>query len=394
MRRILIGIAFGVFVVAAAAGPAHRALAQLSEEELQRKAEAFVRLWEQLEKTQVPEERIAWSEEALKLEGELDPWPLSIARKPAQARLWMWSGLGYIERRDGNREENLERAIVAYERAAPLFARDTYPGEWVWAQESLGSAYQSRIRGDRAGNLEKSIDYFEAILTARTREATPQEWAWTLHTLAGVYRDRIRGSRADNQEKAIALYEAALSVRTREALSQEWAATQYSLAVVYGSRVRGDRAENVEKSIEYLQAALSVRNPATHPREWADTQRNLGLAFGMRQLGEKADNSEKAIATFEAALTVLSHEDLPGGLGAGKNRAGNSLWQSHPRTANRESGERDPPPAGRAEGLDPRGAPAAVGRSPDDSRVRLPGAAYRQPDERTWTTPSGTSRRR
>ena len=64
-----------------------RRSAQRSEAELQRKAEAFVRLWEQLQKTEDAGERIALSDEALKLEGELDPWPLSLARDEARGHL-------------------------------------------------------------------------------------------------------------------------------------------------------------------------------------------------------------------------------------------------------------------------------------------------------------------
>ncbi len=357
MRRLLAFLAIGAFVAAAAGWPAPPVSAQQDDAELQRKAEAFVRLWEQLGKTQDPAERIAWSDEALKLTDALDPWPLSLPREQTQGQLWMWSGLGYSESQSGKREENLERAIDLYERAAKAFTREGNPAEWAWAQEALGSAYQNRIRGNRADNLEKSIAYFEAVLTVRTREAMPrewsvtkdnlgivyagrihgdraenlekaiaaheealtvrtreampQEWAWTLHNLAGAYRDRIRGHRRDNQEKAIALYEAALSVRTREAVPQHWAMTQHGLAIVYGNRIQGDRGDNVEKSIEHLQAALSAYSPDGQPREWADAQRSLGLAFGLRAAGERADNAEKAIAAFERALTVLDQETFP-----------------------------------------------------------------------------------
>jgi CHAT domain-containing protein/tetratricopeptide (TPR) repeat protein len=357
MRRILASIAFGLLVATTVAWPAHPAFAQQSEAELLRKAEAFVRLWEQLGKTHDAAERIAWSDEALKLESELDPWPLSLPRGQAQGQLWMWSGLGYSERQDGQREENLERAIAAYERAARAFTRETHPGEWAWTHNALGSTYQNRIsgvradnlekaiaafeatltvrtaeaspadwaltqdnlgityaarlRGDRADNLEKAIAAYEAALTARTRQAMPREWAWTQHNLAAAYADRLHGNRADNQEKAIAAYEAALTVRSREAMPEDWARTRQGLAVLYANRARGDRMDNVEKSIQHLEAAITVFTPAGQPREWAEAQRNLGLALGLRARGERADNAEKAIAAFEAALTVLNLEAFP-----------------------------------------------------------------------------------
>ena len=62
-----------------------------------------------------------------------------------------------------------------------------------------------RVRGDRADNLEKAIAAYEAALTVRTREALPrglgEHAEQPRHRLL---RNRIRGDRADNLEKAIA----------------------------------------------------------------------------------------------------------------------------------------------------------------------------------------------
>jgi CHAT domain-containing protein len=311
MRRILASVVFGVLVATAAAWPTHRAVAQLSEEELQRKAEAFVRLWEQLLKTQDPGERIAWSEEALKLEGELDPWPLSIARDVARGRLWWWSGLGYSAWRGGKREENLERTIAAYERSVEFFTLQAHPAEWAWTQDALGAAYRNRIRGDRADNVEKAIALYKAGLTVQTREAHPREWARTQHNLAIAYEQRLRGDRAENLEEAIALYEAILTVQTPEALPSDWAATQGALGVAYRNRIRGDRADNLEKAIALYKAGLSVQTREAHPREWAQTQHHLAIAYVERLRGDRAENLEEAIALYEAILTVRTREALP-----------------------------------------------------------------------------------
>jgi CHAT domain-containing protein/tetratricopeptide (TPR) repeat protein len=357
MRRLLAWLALGVVLVAAAAWSAPASAQQQDEAELQRKAEAFVGLWQRLEKVEDAAARIALSDEALKLEGELDPWPLSLARDEARGQLLMWSGLGYSAWAGGERAENLERAIAALESAERIFTRGTHPGAWAWTQNALGSAYQNRIHGDRADNLDKAVAAFEAALTVRTREASPadwalaqdnlgiayagrmrgdradnlekaiaahqaalavrtretmpREWAWTQHNLAAAYADRLHGNRADNQEMAIAAYEAALTVRTRDATPHEWAATLQGLAILYANRALGNRVENLEKSIEHMEAALTVLSPTGQPRAWAEAQRNLGLAFGLRTRGERADNVEKGIAAFEAALTVLSLETFP-----------------------------------------------------------------------------------
>jgi hypothetical protein len=49
--------------------------------------------------------------------------------------------------------------------------------EWAAAQVKLGTGYLDRVDGERADNLEKAA--YEAALTVRTREALPREWAET-----------------------------------------------------------------------------------------------------------------------------------------------------------------------------------------------------------------------
>lgn len=95
--------------------------------------------------------------------------------------------------------------------ALTVFTREALPQQWALTQHNLAVAYRNRIRGDRADNLEKAIVAFEAALTVRTREALPQQWAQTQSNLALAYVDRIRGDCTENLEKAIAAFEAALT---------------------------------------------------------------------------------------------------------------------------------------------------------------------------------------
>ncbi|MEH1765044.1 MAG: hypothetical protein ACYTXE_07645 [Nostoc sp.] len=44
--------------------------------------------------------------------------------------------------------------------------------------------YRDRIKGDRADNIENAIAAYNAALTVRTREALPQNWAATQNNLA------------------------------------------------------------------------------------------------------------------------------------------------------------------------------------------------------------------
>jgi hypothetical protein len=88
-------------------------------------------------------------------------------------------------------------------------------------QSALGDSYEQRRMGNRADNLQRAIAAYESALTVRTREALPEDWARTQNNLAIAYGDCMRGDHADNLEKAIAAYEAALTVFTREALPRD-----------------------------------------------------------------------------------------------------------------------------------------------------------------------------
>jgi CHAT domain-containing protein/tetratricopeptide (TPR) repeat protein len=353
MRRILAWTVSSIVLVGAifVQPPAQ---AQQGESDQQQKAADLVRLWEQLPHLRDPAERIAGAERALKLEGELETWPLPLAREDARARLLWRLGLGYAER---GKAEDLKAAIAAYERALETLTRDNAP-DWAWLQTdladaywalgltgdraetiekaiagreaaltvinrqetplrwaetqiNLGLAYQARVRGEHADNLEKAIAAYEAGVAVVSKETNPRAWAVTHDSLGTAYRERMRGEPADNQDRAISHYEAALTVWTAEASPTEWASTQANLGFVYSSRIRGDGAENLEKAISAYEAALTVRTRETSPADWAWTQDSLATAYRNRVGGDHADNLEKAIAHYEAALTVRTREAFP-----------------------------------------------------------------------------------
>jgi CHAT domain-containing protein/tetratricopeptide (TPR) repeat protein len=317
MRRILAWLVFAT-VLAIPVWPAQQALAQQNDTARQdaggdaEKAAELARLWQRLWQTQDPDERSALAEGALRLEREVQKWPLALARDEARWRLLWTVGASYAVRPGGDRAENIERAIAAYEQALQIIDRDKAPKDWAALQFNLG-LYRNRVRGDRADNLEKAIAAYKAALTVRTRETLPTEWAQTEENLGRAYLERVRGDQAENLKEAIAALQAALTVLTREASPTEWAQTQDNLARGYFglSRSRGDRAENLEKAIAAYEAALTVRTRETSPAEWAQSEDGLGGAYADRIRGDRADNIEKAITAYEAALTVIKRETVP-----------------------------------------------------------------------------------
>ncbi|MEI8397003.1 MAG: CHAT domain-containing protein, partial [Rhodospirillaceae bacterium] len=191
------------------------------------------------------------------------------------------------------------------------YTRETNSEKWAITQNNLGIAYRNRIRGERAENLERAIQAYQEALTVYTREAFPQDWAMTQNNLGNVYGDRIRGERAENLERAIQAFEAATTVYTRETNSEKWAITQNNLGNAYSDRIRGERAENLERAIRAFEAALTVRTREAFPENWAMTQNNLGATYSDRIRGERAENLERAIQAYQATLTIYTSEASP-----------------------------------------------------------------------------------
>jgi tetratricopeptide (TPR) repeat protein len=211
----------------------------------------------------------------------------------------------YCDRIRGERAENLEQAITAYELALQVRTREAFPQDWAGTQNNLANAYLYRIRGERAENLEQAIAAYELALQVYTREAFPEKWAGTQNNLGNAYRDRIRGERAENLEQAIAAYELALQVYTREAFPEKWAGTQNNLGNTYRDRIRGERAENLEQAIAAYELALQVYTRKAFPEKWAMTQSNLAEALMQRAtLTENINNLDTAITLLQEALEI------------------------------------------------------------------------------------------
>ena len=114
---------------------------------------------------------------------------------------------------------------------------------WGKMQDDFGNSLQQLSLGDRAENLERAIAAYNAALEVRTRTNFPIRWARIHIGLANAYANRVRGDRAENLERAISAYSAALKVYTRADFPVRWAMTQKNPGAAFSDRVRGDRAE-------------------------------------------------------------------------------------------------------------------------------------------------------
>ena len=204
-------------------------------------------------------------------------------------------------------------------------------------QNNLAIAYRDRIRGDRADNLEKAIAAYEAALTVSTREALPPDWARRRTTSASPTH-RIRGDRADNLEKAIAAYEAALTVRRARPCRASGRRRRTTSPSPIRDRIRGDRADNLEKAIGAYEAALTVIT-----RE------------ACRGSGRDAEQSRPRLSTASAAIGPTTWRRLlpptrrrsrssharPCRASGRRRRQPRQRYGPHPRRSGRQPGEGD-----------------------------------------------------
>jgi CHAT domain-containing protein/tetratricopeptide (TPR) repeat protein len=230
----------------------------------------------------------------------------------------------YMERLQGDREDNLEQAILWGEQALSVRPREADPFAWAKTVHNLALAWTGRFRGDRAENLETALSLFHAALEVRTREAVPWDWASSMDALGNTFASRIRGSRMENLEAALACHEQALTIYRRRLAPDAWIDTQINRALTYLERLAGDRTANVERSIRISRQVLAELDRDQRPVDWALAVSNLGWALQDRLLGNQSENLEEAIHQLDAALEVLRRDDFSQDWARSLNHLGNA----------------------------------------------------------------------
>jgi len=87
-----------------------------------------------------------------------------------------------------------ETAIEACALAFQVYTHARYPYRHAKVQKCLGDLYLQRVEGMRKENLERAISCYKAALQELTREAFPRMWAETQVDLSWAYRERIDGT--------------------------------------------------------------------------------------------------------------------------------------------------------------------------------------------------------
>ncbi|MEN9568166.1 MAG: hypothetical protein RLZZ69_3362 [Cyanobacteriota bacterium] len=150
---------------------------------------------------------------------------------------------------------------------------------------NFGNLISGYPAGDKSNNIELAIVAYQAALKVYLPTMYVTDWAIIQLNLGNVYRDRVLGSRQENIEQAIATYQLALEVITREKYAYIWGNIQRNLGIAYSYRLTGERAKNIEMAIACYNRALSVHSCAEYPQDWAASQNNLGDIYPNRLEG-------------------------------------------------------------------------------------------------------------
>jgi CHAT domain-containing protein/tetratricopeptide (TPR) repeat protein len=201
--------------------------------------------------------------------------------------------------------ENCEEAIKCYEKALKVFTQQVDSVQWGYCHYNLGIAYNERTQGDPAENQEKAVKHYQDALQVRTYENYPQDWAVTQMNLGNAYLDSIFGDPKKNSELAIAAYQEALRVYRPDDSLEDWAQTQYNLGRAYRNLASGNQDKNLENAIACFQNALKFRTREVMPEKWADAQTMLATAYG------KSENFETAIDLLQKVVQVCTREAYP-----------------------------------------------------------------------------------
>lgn len=171
--------------------------------------------------------------------------------------------------------------------------------------DARGRAYWRSSNGDRVDNIERAIEAFEHAL-AHVPPDAPTSAAGTLMHLGLAYAERLRGDRRENLEDSIGVLRRALTVlQTLEGAAppDDLAVVRTNLANALLRREAGDDSANASEAVEQCRAALEHRSPDRDITDWAHTQATLGAA--MAQLARLPSAPSDGFGLARAAFWPL-----------------------------------------------------------------------------------------
>lgn len=208
-------------------------------------------------------------------------------------------------------------AIAALLDSAEHSSRTENPLGYATTQDNLGSTYKALAAlENRAGNLELAFQAFVEAFDYRTPESAPLDYAHTLSNLGVAYIElALLEDYVENMRFAAALFQEALVYHTLELAPHAYAKAQLNLGTTQAKLGEHlDDQRELKRATEALTQALRVYTPAQYPQEYAMVQHNLGALY--QQLAsydtpDQLDLLTAAIAAYNQALEFRPADTTP-----------------------------------------------------------------------------------
>jgi CHAT domain-containing protein/tetratricopeptide (TPR) repeat protein len=237
-------------------------------------------------------------------------------------------GTGLSRLPQGDRADNLDRAIEHHNLAREALKNDTGPVR-TSNEHHLALAYLQRVRGDRAENIEVALSIWRQLIDSAGDRGSLLEWEVSY---ADGLRQRQLGDPVDNIEKAIAYLRTAITraEATRDKHGQLRATIQ--LGIILMERPSGDSVDNVEQALDLLSRAVPELDPAEDLISWANSHRSLAMAYVRRTHGDVEENWQTAL-DYLARISEVCPKALYPELWAENQLAVATLYDAHPNGA-------------------------------------------------------------
>jgi tetratricopeptide (TPR) repeat protein len=116
----------------------------------------------------------------------------------------------------------IEEARSLYEEALPRSSKQATPEKWSSTHRNLGEVYREREEGDRRENLQRAIQHYEKSMAIITRGKDPELWASIKAAVAICYVKMSPHLSEDEVQESLSCVTEAHSVFTKEEFPEEY----------------------------------------------------------------------------------------------------------------------------------------------------------------------------
>lgn len=201
---------------------------------------------------------------------------------------------------EGSRATNLEAAIEDF-RVAHQYVEDANQDAGLLMHAGL--AFIERVQGDRAENIERAIEFFDNALALP--DLDPGLRSTVQHNAATALLRRQYGDHVANSRAARALCLEVLTYRTPDRNATDWAYTQIALGDALSALVDHDEA-NLEDARQAYEAVTS--HGGDIGEQWLLSAAHRGLARLLRRAALPTDSARAEAA--EAGEDLQADRDL------------------------------------------------------------------------------------